>query len=754
MNLVKWFRKNNKKLMAIVVIVLMIGFVGGTALQQLLSGRAGGLGQTEAYYGEGEQITRYALVMARQELEILKALGADMLLRNLPGPRGQTVDLHGMFLGELLFSDRTTSPAAAALIKQSIATNQYSISIKQVNEMYNLAIPNYVYWLLLTKEAEQAGIRISNESFVGTLARLIPQLTGVSYNRSMNVLVGRFKVPEEQLLATFGKLLAVLSYSRWMCGVEEVTARQIQNDLSTEAETINVEFVRFESSVFARDEAEPSEEQIQAQFEKYKQFAAGQISEENPYGFGYRQPDRVRLEYIALKLDEVGKQVPRPTQEEMQEFYHEHEEQFVISVPLDANDPNSEVIERRRSYAEVANTIYSVLRREKKNTKAEQILQEARALTEPVMEGPADEPEPSSEQLKQAAGDYGTPAEQLKKKHNISIYTGLTGWLSADNMLADRYLGQAYVRGYSNNPVSLTDVAFAVKELGAYEIGQFDAPKPRLFENIGPVRDASERFVMLVRVTEFRKAGEPKSMNLTFSTTTVDLGEPDANSSQSEKVYSVMEKVTEEVNRLAAMETTKSKAEEFMELAVSEGWESAIETFNNLYGADDSNDGDANAPAESRLGSDSAEPFRLQTLSQLRRFSRRRLETLAVQGAGNPLGPAAVLMAKKEGKLRQLFYSLVPEDGNSVETTPLVVEFKPDLSYYVVKSLSVNRLSREAYEILKSVRAFQADVVSSQSLAAVHFNPENIAKRVGFRWARQAPQPGDANAPTESKEPS
>ena len=29
-------RKNNKKIMAVVVIVIMIGFVGGTALQQLL----------------------------------------------------------------------------------------------------------------------------------------------------------------------------------------------------------------------------------------------------------------------------------------------------------------------------------------------------------------------------------------------------------------------------------------------------------------------------------------------------------------------------------------------------------------------------------------------------------------------------------------------------------------------------------------------------------------------------------------------
>ena len=35
MNLVKWLRKNNKKIMAVVVIVIMFGFIGGSALRQI-----------------------------------------------------------------------------------------------------------------------------------------------------------------------------------------------------------------------------------------------------------------------------------------------------------------------------------------------------------------------------------------------------------------------------------------------------------------------------------------------------------------------------------------------------------------------------------------------------------------------------------------------------------------------------------------------------------------------------------------------
>ncbi len=42
------------------------------------------------------------------------------------------------------------------------------------------------------------------------------------------------------------------------------------------------------------------------------------------------------------------------------------------------------------------------------------------------------------------------------------------------------------------------------------------------------------------------------------------------------------------------------------------------------------------------------------------------------------------------------------------------------------------------------------DYVQSQSLAAVHLSPENILKRMNFRWVLTGEEPADANAPTES----
>ncbi len=115
MNLVKWFRKNNKKVMAVVVIVIMIGFVGGSYISQL-SQRRSGRYETVAWFADNRKIKSDDLSLARRELDVLRALQADVLLRNQ--------DFRGIFLGELLFAEQQTSPALINHIKQTIRTYQ------------------------------------------------------------------------------------------------------------------------------------------------------------------------------------------------------------------------------------------------------------------------------------------------------------------------------------------------------------------------------------------------------------------------------------------------------------------------------------------------------------------------------------------------------------------------------------------------------------------------------------------------------
>ncbi|MBA7631960.1 hypothetical protein ES703_39499 [subsurface metagenome] len=658
-------------------------------------------------------------------------LGSDILLRGL--------DLQGVLLGELLFSERRSSPELSQRIKQLIIANKYRISDKQINDIYRRSVTSNVYWHCLKTEAQLAGIRVSEEEAGNLLGRAIPRLTGATYSQLIGSIVNRQGIAEKEILRTFGKLLAVLRYARMMCSSEEVTTREMMQTVSFENETFDVNFVRFGSAVFAQTEPEPNEKEIAEQFNKYKKFFAGTVSEENPYGFGYKLADRVRLEYIAVKLDDVSGIVTKPTEEEVEEYYQRHREQFAEQVPTDANDPNSALTERIKGYAEVASDISKYLLQNKINSRAERIMQDAKAITEAGFEDiDMESAKLGAEQFAKIAGDYKEAAEELTKKYKIKAYSGQTGLLNAADIQTDEYLGGLYVVGYgANNPVWLARIVFAIDELGVSELGPFDIPKPRMYKNIGPMKDIMGRMTAVVRVIEAQKASEPEDINQSFSTSAL-VFEQDPNQI-SEDVYSVKEKVVEDLKRRAAMDTAKSKAEEFIKLAEKAGWDDAIDKFNELYGQPDERE--------------EAEPneFRMQSWPGLRRISREDVGTLAVQSSGNPGAQFGMGIVKKERAFVGRLYSLVPQDSNTVEGLPLVLEFKPEMSYYCLKDILVKRLTQDEYEKLKGLQVYKTEVAQSQSMAAVHFNPDNILKRMNFRRAKEEKEISDANSPAESK---
>jgi len=494
MNLVRWFRKNNKKVMAVVVIVIMFGFIGGGTLLQQFSQRATGRHKTIAYFGDSKKITNNDLSLARRELDVLRSLAADVLLRNQ--------DLRGILLGELLFAEQQTSPALINHIRQTIRTNRYRISDKQINDMYRRSVPSNIYWLLLKNEAQLAGIRVPNEQAGELLGQVIPQLfKGQTYSQLIGILRDRYGLPEKQLLAIFSELLAIMQYAQMICSNEDVTSSQIAQAVATTAESIDAELVEFNPTVFASSIENPASSIEQEHFDKYKKFSPSAVSEENPYGFGYKLPDRVQLEYLIVRLDDVRTLVEPPTNQQKEDYYNRNREQlFTEQVPSDPNDPNSPMNQRIKSYAEVSDMISDRLLNDKINSTANRIMQEAKTITEAGLEDTEIEPATlTDEQFKEKAGDYKTTAEQLSEKHNCKLYAGRTGLLSPIDMQIDEYLARLYLEGQGQSPVSLAQIVFAVGDLAASELGPFDVRKPRMYENIGPLKDllGSARFGLL-----------------------------------------------------------------------------------------------------------------------------------------------------------------------------------------------------------------------------------------------------------------
>jgi hypothetical protein len=763
--------------MAIVAIGTLASFMGLGTYLQFISRRSRGLQKTAAYFGDNRKITNNDIMLAREDLRILQLAGAGELLRNIGVPLFNTPDFRALLMGELLFSERRTSPGLINYIKQTIRTNDYRISDKQINDMYKPTVPSEIYWYCLLKEAQLAGMRVSNEDARRLLVNAYPkiqQFNGATYSQIVGGVVKRDGIPEEKILTTFGKLLSIWEYSKMSCSGEDITNSQIMQSVSRENETIDVNFVKFDSALFAETQSEPNQEIISEHFNKYKPYFAGAVSEENPYGFGYKLLDRVELEYIMCRLEDVSKIVKPPTQEEAEEFYRRNRSQFTEEVLSDPNDPNSPLTERVKGYAEVASIISENLLQNKINSKAKSILDEAKSLTEPGLRDTDTEANLTAEQLKKRAGDYKTAAGQLSKNYNIKVYTGKTGLLSATDTQLDDYLGRLFLRVYGDTVIGLTQIVFAVDELDLSELGPFAASKPRMYENIGPLRDILGRITAIVRVVDAQKAIEPESINQTFSVRTLKFETADQQANQedpnlvpgedleSEEVYSVKEKVTEDLKRLAGMDVTKKKAGEFLDLVAKDGWERSIEKFNELYGEHGGQDkSDPNVGDDPNAIKDTDEPFRMENSANLQRISLETIGRLAVLSEGNPGAPLFVKEAQRwlslsEAKISRQFidqlYSLVPPDSNTADSLPILMVFKPDMSYYCIKDISVRRVVREEYEQIKPIQAFKDEHIEFQSLAAVHFNPANILKRTNFRWVREKKQASDANSPAGSGE--
>ena len=230
--------------------------------------------------------------------------------------------------------------------------------------------------------------------------------------------------------------------------------------------------------------------------------------------------------------------------------------------------------------------------------------------------------------------------------------------------------------------------------------------------------------MMVARIVGVQKAGEPENLDVMFSTRTLELGQ---SVEPKDEIYSVREKVIEDLQKLAAWDTTRARAEEFVVLASQEDWDPAIAKFNELYGKQAKQD-----PNDPNV-------FKLDYLAGVQRVSLAQVQTIAAETHGVAARAAILRRVQIQRQLVDRLYSLVPVDTESAPRMPQILEFKASQSFYVLKNVSVRRLDRQQYEKAKGRLLMRADNIQTQSVAAAHFNPANILKRMYFRSAEGVP---------------
>jgi hypothetical protein len=731
MHLVKWIRKNERKLMAFVVIFIMLSFVGGTALMQILERMGTGSNKAFAHFGDKGRMTPNKIMQARAELMVLKVLRGDIFCR-FRTTRYGAPDFRSRLLGQILFPDSQSASDVNNELKQAMGQGQLKVDAAQIDNFFRQAGSNSeLFWILLKAEAQEAGCMVSTLKASETLKVFISQIMQgqITAAQLVESIIKNQAVPEERVIRIFADLLGILTYAEIITENEDITTSQIRAAIARNRERIDAEYVKIGSEDFVDEQEEPSEEELLAHFNRYKVFPAGETSEDNPQGLGYKLPARVQIEYLIAKMDDIEGKIESPTEEELEQFYRRnvnspnYSRLFQYEIPADANEPDGENITKTKTYAELTEQIRAILIREKRDRRADMIFNDARSIVEAGFEN-LDLNTATAEQLKSASGNYEEAAKKLSEKHEITVYSGKTGMLNAEDIASDGYLGQLAIEGRNQMPVYLGKIALAVEEAGGSSLGYFDVSKPKMWENIGPMKDRFGSVISIVRVIDAAKASEPEDLNMTFSTKGAVLAE--AETETEEKLYSVKERIVGDFKLLTGMETAKRFADELANVVKEQGWEQGLAEFNKAHSKDQT---DEDAKDEEAA---MAEGFKLDKLTGQSRVASADIEQIKKFAVDNPMAAEYARNIAESKELVDKLYDLLPPGQTEAKEINALLELRTQGAWCLVKDVSRTAVTNEDYNKTKGMIAFQLNAARTDSLALIHFTPENILKRTKY----------------------
>jgi hypothetical protein len=695
--------------MAGFVVVIMIAFIMPPTFNQLTRGNM--RKSVVAYYGEKERITTVSREEARTELALLRDLYAPQLLASQP-------DINMQLLGEVLFFEPGTGEIVARNMKNTFARTDIPASDAAIDNFFRqikVEADPADLWILLNAEADSAGIASSDTEVTQILSQVIPQLTKASFHDFLAWQIGR-GTSQETILQAYAKLIKVFRYAQMKTSEEMITSNQLKNLVKSRTESIDPNLVRIDALLFVDANSAVSREQLAKQFEAFKDYLPGDYTDTNPYGFGYRLPSRVQLEYMTLKIEDVKKAVTPPTVQEKQAWYQQNLSRLTSTLP-DPNDPNNpeKKITRTKSYSEVADDIGNTLYNEKVEVKANAILADAAKVVDRNLEGVYVE-NISGDEYKKLTGSYEDAVKAISEKHGIRIYAGRTGMLSSSDFNFGKrgYTGSLFLEGRSGNSTPLRKIAFAAAKLDGVELGPFDVATPRMYETIGPLTDTvTGQVKAMVRVVDATKEAAPENLSTSYSTAGIRLDEQ----AGKDDVYSVKDAVTKDLQIMAAMAQAQKLADELKAAGAASDWNPILKKWNEKYARPDNK-----------------EPFTLQSFGTIRRSGGMDMWATLQRMQGLPEFASEKAMRLKQMILARKLFNLLAPGESSVKTLPVAVKFEAGPTYYVIKTMSLNKQATTAdYDSSKAMGAYYIDVIQGQAFALTHYSPRNIQRRMAYR---------------------
>ncbi|MCC6581191.1 MAG: hypothetical protein IT440_12205 [Phycisphaeraceae bacterium] len=443
--------------------------------------------------------------------------------------------------------------------------------VRDVHPLLSVLAPDdSLAWMLMQEEARQLGVSASNYevsevlSVLGVtdeqLAKLAGKLgvTSTDVRQSLAELIALQNYRDlvtgaqhERLALKLGQIGAVYQQfgslnnvqgmlrqyymsmlmqeiGRLQQGQPRISEPMLRRFVADHFSTVRVEMVPVPPQRYMKDMTPPTDEQIKALYDAYKNVLPG-TSE--PNGFGYLLPDRVKLEYLWLPMDRVRAKAT-VTEAEAIAYYDQHQDEFRTPVPAATQPATTEPAKTEpgkvRAYEEVRDLILEQMRDSEASKLADRIIKSAHALllrdarnlaiqATGYREIPADYKPASLEDI----------AKSIQQQFGVlpDVVSDDQRWLNMQDMAALPNLGMSVVMG--KETVRFPSYVHSVQELSPAA----DDPTTALRLQVGlpsmPLRSMSQLSGNtggrgLFRVLAAEKSREPHSLDEVKAQVTAD----------------------------------------------------------------------------------------------------------------------------------------------------------------------------------------------------------------------------------------
>jgi len=233
-------------------------------------------------------------------------------------------------------------------------------------------------YALLLKEAQARGHAVSGGEIDAFFHQIGLPRGSDGYRTVISLMRARQHGAEKHLRAAVERWLTIhksFTASRINTPPSERELRHLYRDLN---EQIDLRVARISAEDLLDEVDEPSEDEMEQQFDDAKNVFAGNYEDPSSFGFGYRQNDKVRMEYLFVPREPVAR-ATRPSEKKARDHFRANRDKYVRRAST-TTQAESAPADPRTEFSDFKGEIMEELHSEAVQGKMEAILGRAETL--------------------------------------------------------------------------------------------------------------------------------------------------------------------------------------------------------------------------------------------------------------------------------------------------------------------------------------------------------------------------------------